>query len=509
MKHVLPFLFFFILLETKAQTGLTSFKVYKGFGASYPSLFTEFKGKLYFFANDSAHGYELWCVDTTTGLKMVADLNPGKKDGVAYKVASQINYHHLAIANDASNNQYLFFPGYSAGDSFELFKYDGVTTPTKAFSFHPGPGAIYATSMVGIGSKVFFGNDHLNGALDSLWMYNVATNTKKFIYYPVTTGNVLVNYHNRLYFYDGVQPTTRVFCYDPTMDTLGLVKDYGSGWVNSFKVAGNKLYMSVGKGLYVYDDMAASDPQQVPGTDAAIGQESYKDRWDIEEFNGKIYYPVAASSSSGIKGLGEYDPSTGHVNKYITAAEASCFTVYGGKLYFQAGGGQSYYQTNKDTVHGAELWEFDGANPPKMAVDIWPGMISATVALSSDPFYLTGFNDGVYFTAVSATTGRDLFKYVPSNNSVQNVSFTGHVKVYPNPSTSSATLELNLAEAMNLRLALRNIEGKEVLRPTQSNFPTGKSSITLNLQDLTAGVYFYILSDEGGRILYSEKIVKE
>ena len=49
---------------------------------SYPDELTEFKGKLYFSANDDENGTEFWVSDgTADGTKLLADISPGISSG--------------------------------------------------------------------------------------------------------------------------------------------------------------------------------------------------------------------------------------------------------------------------------------------------------------------------------------------------------------------------------------------------------------------------------------------
>ncbi len=52
-------------------------------GFTYQQFFTPFNGKIYFTANDSTHGNELWSTDgTAANTSLVKDINPGNGNGV-------------------------------------------------------------------------------------------------------------------------------------------------------------------------------------------------------------------------------------------------------------------------------------------------------------------------------------------------------------------------------------------------------------------------------------------
>ena len=77
--------------------------------SSYPSYLVEFKGKLYFTANDGKHGNELFVSDGTgSGTQLLADLNPGEDGSYA---------SNLTVVGDE-----LFFGADNGETGTELFK---------------------------------------------------------------------------------------------------------------------------------------------------------------------------------------------------------------------------------------------------------------------------------------------------------------------------------------------------------------------------------------------------
>ncbi len=82
-----------------------------------------------------------------------------------------------------------------------------------------------------------------------------------------------------------------------------------------------------------------------------------------------------------------------------------------GKLYFTA----------VDTIHGKELWVYDGTNPPSLIKDLNPGKTS------SAPNQLTVLNNKLYFSAIDPTTpnGSEIFVYNPINNTINKVTDLG------------------------------------------------------------------------------------
>ena len=98
-----------------AQDSLKLLKdILTGSSSSFPdyqsSGFTEYNNEIYFIANDSVHGYELWKTNGTE-TKIVHDVLKGKESSTPSLVT---------IYND-----YLYFVG-STGDTYSLYKSDGT-----------------------------------------------------------------------------------------------------------------------------------------------------------------------------------------------------------------------------------------------------------------------------------------------------------------------------------------------------------------------------------------------
>ena len=77
------------------------------------------------------------------------------------------------------------------------------------------------------------------------------------------------------------------------------------------------------------------------------------------------------------------------------SSNPSDFTIYNGWLYFRA----------DDGTHGEELWVYDGTNPPAMVSDLAVGLTS------SYPNGLTVYNGTLYFAAYLWPQGTELFQY--------------------------------------------------------------------------------------------------
>ena len=114
---------------------------------------------------------------------------------------------------------------------------------------------------------------------------------------------------------------------------------------------------------------------------------------------------------------------------------------------------------------------------------------------------LTGF-DPDYYVAKDVASVKNIEAYSESVNILnQN---------YPNPFTSSTTIEFELQNNSRISLIIYDYSGSQVKTLINSNYPAGKYSLTWdgtngNSMMVSRGIYFYILSADNQRI--SKKMI--
>jgi ELWxxDGT repeat protein len=118
--------------------------------SSYPSDFIEFKDKLYFTANDSENGGELFVTDgTAEGTELVADINPGIN-----------NFNHKDFVE--FNDQLYFSATSDRETGREPWVTNGTTEGTQLIEdlFRPGINSYetgsYPTDFTLVGDELFF-----------------------------------------------------------------------------------------------------------------------------------------------------------------------------------------------------------------------------------------------------------------------------------------------------------------------------------------------------------------
>ncbi len=80
------------------------------------------------------------------------------------------------------------------------------------------------------------------------------------------------------------------------------------------------------------------------------------------------------------------------------------------------------------------------------------------------------------------------------------------IQINPNPVSTTAIMEVNMTEAMDLNIRFFNQLGLEVLSPRQEYFAQGLTTVELAMDELPNGMYFVSLSDEKGGI-HTERVM--
>jgi len=173
---------------------------------------------------------------------------------------------------------------------------------------------------------------------------------------------------------------------------------------------------------------------------------------ELIEFNGKLYF--SASEVIHATELWEYDgigspKMTADIRSGVNSSSPSNFAVYKDKLYFSA----------RDDTYGHELWVYDGVNPPSLVMDInspSPDPIQGKEEgpAGSYPSYLTVYKNKLYFSANDGTSGAELWEYDGINPPSRtrdiypgsSSSSPSHLTVFNNKLYFSATDGLNGVE---------------------------------------------------------------
>jgi len=327
-----------------------------GISPSYPSLFTEYNGKLYFTASNGTDGFELWVTNgTAAGTTEVKDIYAGSlgAEPTLYTVA----------------NNTLFFLAQNAATGNELWKSDGTAA---------------GTVMV---------KDLYPGTTSSSPRYLTAYTTKNLLIFGAEEG---------LY---GREPWKS----DGTTAGTVQIKDIISGtkpanpsqlltmkgvlyFTAESTASGNELFKSNGTaaGTAVVREIMSGASSSTPKNLTNINDELYFSA-DDGTYGNELW--KSNGTSAGTSRVADINPS-------MYASDPANFCNLNGTLYFSA----------DDGVNGTELWKSDGtATGTVMVKDIYPDL-GLNGPNASKPTGLINVNGTIFFTATDSSHGTELWK---------------------------------------------------------------------------------------------------
>ena len=319
---------------------------------------------LYFTADDSTHGAELWSDAVGTGTtQLVADINPGPSGSDPHDLVDW-NGRLAFAANDGSSplSSQLWTSGGTAG------------TTTKAASFSPGATesavtGTSASSRIVLGSELLLSlDDGVRG--NSLWATNGTAAGSQFLVAVDPTNFAILN--GTAYFLDPAagSPFALWMTNGTASGTTKVMDLSAEGRVGSYfffneeqlAASGGKLYFTTSDGnggvdLWAGDGTAGGtsvihDFAATPAGSSAIASVT-----DMTPFGGNLAF-IANGGTSGTQvwitngTAGGTVPVTSLSDAGGTVVAPSSLTVVGGSLDFIAG--------NSNGSTGSGLWSSDG-----------------------------------------------------------------------------------------------------------------------------------------------------
>jgi hypothetical protein len=91
-------------------------------------------------------------------------------------------------------------------------------------------------------------------------------------------------------------------------------------------------------------------------------------------------------------------------------------------------------------------------------------------------------------------------------NNVKYLNDTQSSQLYPNPNSGSGIIKFTNEEAGLIEIKLFSITGTELKTITDSWFLEGEHEILCNFEDLSNGIYYYIIK-QNGQLLNSNKLI--
>ena len=297
-------------------------------GVNSPSIydFTEYQGSLYFAADDSVYGKELWKANPTTGLTMVKNIRPGSpgSDISSLTVIGDIMYFR---ANDGTNGN-------------EMWRSDGTTMGTyMVANINAGTGDSSPRCFTDFGDDkiLFAANDATHG--NELWMYNsslVVSTSNPHMVIDLRSGS------------DSSNPCGNEGEELPTKDGVAVIFPYTTNY-------GREIWITDGtsQGTYLHTDIR-------PGTDTGVYDGFCGDPEDFM-FGDKLYF-TGYTTTRGNE-LYAYDFTDNTTTALPEANPGTDTGVYndcfmGSPLTLEEVSGQIYFR-GYDSIYGGELYRYN------------------------------------------------------------------------------------------------------------------------------------------------------
>jgi hypothetical protein len=127
--------------------------------------------------------------------------------------------------------------------------------------------------------------------------------------------------------------------------------------------------------------------------------------------------------------------------------------------------------------------------------------VNGNILVSQDNAIILTSPNGTKFRVMVDDNGNLVTE---ESTSVQNVSFTSNVKIYPNPSYNTITIDINESISKSVDLEIYAIDGKMIY---MKNYKS--KSFNVNINELARGTYLVKLKDSNGNLISTEKIIKK
>ncbi len=438
--------------------------------------FANYNNDIYFTANDSIHGFELWKTNgTASGTELVHDIVEGASSS-------------LPLFLTAFQEQ-LFFIVYKDG-RYHLCKSDGDNLVfLKDLGQNEFGIPFQVEEMISCGDYLYFVTD---AAGEDLWISN-GTEEGTYKLKDFYSCENLTDVDGKLFFtaYEAFQGEMELWSTDGTLPNTKLVKDIGTGYASEpkdlihfngllFFTASTNEY---GRELWKSDGTEEGTKQIM---DIYTGSQGAVQDANFCVLNNYLFFS-AKTSEHGFE-LWKTDGSelgttiVRDINQGMESSVPAQLVAINDLIYFQAFDGQN----------GSELWRTDGTESGTLIVaDIIPGNIG------SSPFNITAVNNDVFFIAETTDMGQQIWK-IPYNtiSSLPETFDATEITVYPNPSIDQIHFTTDVRIGM---VSIYNSNGQLI----RNEKPVKNS---MDVSSLPIGFYLLQFDTEVGTL--SKKILK-
>lgn len=393
--------------------GTTQVKdIYPGSNPSYPLIYHEYNGELFFRASNGINGYELWKSDlTSAGTQLVKDVWVGSSNAVP------LTTYGFVIA-DAGGLMVMPLSDGTTNHGTELWVSDGTSIGTNMLvDIYIGTGSSGPKDFIEVNNFVYFTAYEYDlgagtGAARELWRTNgTAAGTGQIKDINPGMGSSTPEFltkvgQNIIFSADDGTNGREVWVSDGTTAGTIMLKDInlsGSSDPEGFTIAGGEIFFFADDGVNGTElwktDLTTAGTVMVedinPGPDGSAYIIPY-----FAEMNGKFYF----NATDGVHGNEPWE-SDG-----TAAGTRMLLDIRNGQYGSNPSGFFGYnnvvYMSAYTPADGFELWASDGSTT-SLIYSFRPG------ASCGCPADFTFFNSKIFFTADNGTTGREMWSMDP------------------------------------------------------------------------------------------------
>jgi hypothetical protein len=376
---------------------------------------------------------------------------------------------------------------------YALYKWNGNDTPSKVMDINKG----YYGQFLSENNKLYFFSFPETKDSVSFNAYDPISNSTTCVFKQVGVyGDFSINaFNGKLYFTTNFPKTGTLYEYDPaTGSTITVPTKSPIRLCTNIKNINSKMYFLANATtahlteIWVYDGVN-------PAEQVTFFGDFLTSSADMVYMDDKIYFQRRQSNLNSTE-IWTYSTTTKQVNcqnsitkQLADSTGISLHLAHNGKLYFAAG--QFYPQ----------LYTFDGNTVRQVGNNL-------TFSNYYDNFIMNGdigyFNGGNLNDSINA-----LVHFADWGTKVDDVIKADDVSLYPNPTNSTATLEINLKSQKQLSLTITDAMGRVAAQYQPTLYHAGKNKLQVNMESFAPGVYYCRLADDAGAAIWSGKLLKE
>lgn len=413
----------------------------------------EYKGKVYFSANDPTRGEELFVTDgTPAGTGFFFDFYDGSQNGFPRPVAVFDDYLYI-VASDSLHGQ-------------EIWRTDGTTANTSLFlELVPGANGSSPEEFHVLQNKLLF-SAYTNDYGRELWYADGGINADIVLdMNPGNQGSTIEEFceMNGKYYFSG---QGELYVTDGTTAGTYMVKDVrpGGGLSRPYSLTlkGNQIIFGATDGTNIC--LWATDGTEAGTELLKVFYNGPQKLTHLTNYNNEVYF-CGRTDDSGSEPWhtdGTVPGTLMLVNTITTqgqGAGAFNFTELGGQLFFRT---SNNIYVSDGTLAGTQTLPY-----PSFATN-------AQVTLAD----MIEYNGTIYFTADYDNKGREIYK-LTLPTAIEDIN-NNSISVYPNP----ASAEVFVKTSTIIQLQLLNTQGQLL-----GNYVCNNGITTISTATLANGIY--------------------